>query len=155
MKLAHITILIGFLLSISCKQVDMKQKQKSFIAEKEVQKIGYENAKKTALFEPHKYVKKNLILCDNFKFTIKVDRLADSTLRYICWKKPKPTMAEPDLILKNGFALENNAQDRWEYFFSHDEWNYSIEKIVSGDAQDIIHIFLEIENEGFNQLKVH
>ncbi|WP_420601799.1 hypothetical protein [Flagellimonas sp.] len=89
-------------------------------------------------------VKQNLVLCHNFKFTIRIDQLHNGELRYACWAKPKTIMEKPDLILLDGYVQDNVNQDRFEYYFTNGEYTYIIEKIISGEYDRTVHIFLEI-----------
>lgn len=151
MKAFYLVMVIAPLLHTSCNQVDSKGK----LNEVELQLANIQEAlehtenerdMKTSLVELYKNVKTNLILCDNFEFTIRIDQLVDGSLRYTCWKKPKSTYDTPDFLLDFGTKLENSTDDRQEYLFSNAEWNYSVERIVSKDSSNTVHIFLEVQN---------
>ncbi len=103
---------------------------------------------KVALIEFYKKVKNNLVLCDNFKYILRVDRLHNGDFRYACWKKPKTTFDRPDLVLRNGHVVENGKTDSEEYLFFEGDWTYSVEKITVKEHHEIVHIFLEIHNRG-------
>ncbi|WP_190808764.1 hypothetical protein [Flagellimonas sp. S3867] len=151
MRVYYIVPLIVFLLLACCDNSNTKDK----LSQTEEIHVGYQKEilnendgdMKKALLEYDKNVKTNLVLCDNFEFTIRVDRLMDHSLRYACWKKPKSAYDVPDFIINNGVIFENTLDDRKEYTFSNTDWNYSIERIISLDAPEVVHIFLEIHNK--------
>lgn len=103
---------------------------------------------KMELIEFYKSANQNLVLCDNFKYTIRVDRLHSDDFRYACWKKPKTTFDKPDLVLRNGHLAENGKTDSEEYLFQEGGWTYSVEKITTKGSYEEVHIFLEIYNNG-------
>ncbi|MGW9686311.1 hypothetical protein [Flagellimonas sp. 2504JD1-5] len=124
-----------------------KVEQQLIQAPKHVKAEANQTEQEMALLELYKNVKANLILCDNFEFTIRIDRLVDNSIRYVCWKKPNSTSNAPNLIIKNGVSVKNTPADRQEYVFSQEDWNYAVEKIISNDARGINHIFLEIQDK--------
>ncbi|MEZ4810892.1 MAG: hypothetical protein R2819_11095 [Allomuricauda sp.] len=84
--------------------------------------------------------KRNLVLCGNQEFIIKIDELHNRKLRYTCWKRPKTPMEAPDLILLNGSMRESMEPDKTEFVFPFGEWTYTLEKI---ETSSTIHIYLE------------
>ena len=55
-------------------------------------------------------------------YRARVDRMADSTYRYVSWKN-KATMADtPDIILHNGIYNEESG----DYSFKHGEYEYIV-----------------------------
>lgn len=152
MKAFHFVMAIVLLSHISCNRVDHKGKLDQVVlelvnAQEALKHTENERDMKTSLIELYKNVKTNLVLCDNFDFTIRVDRLVNDSLRYTCWKKPKSTYDIPDFVLDFGIRLENSTDDRQEYLFSNADWNYSVERIISKDVSNTVHIFLEVKNK--------
>ena len=88
--------------------------------------------------------KQNLVLCGNHEFIIKIDRLQNKKIRYLCWKRPKTFLQPPDLILLNGEIKNPKKKDALEIVFSCAAWTYTIEKI---ETKFTIHIFLETKRK--------
>lgn len=150
MRAFHFVMVTVLLFHISCNQVDSKGKLDQIElqlanVQETLEHTENERDMKTSLIELYKNVKTNLVLCDNFEFTIRVDQLINDSLRYTCWKKPKSAYDIPDFVIDYGTKLENSTDDRQEYLFSDADWNYSIERIISKDAHNTVHIFLELQ----------
>ncbi|MDC6364721.1 MULTISPECIES: hypothetical protein [Flavobacteriaceae] len=84
---------------------------------------------------------KNLVLCGNHEFIIKVDLLHNQKLRYLCWKRPKTILDMPDLILLNGIMQPRDGHEVFEVIFKYMEFSYTVEKIKTTSTT---HIFVEI-----------
>ncbi|WP_222984222.1 hypothetical protein [Flagellimonas meishanensis] len=91
--------------------------------------------------------KQNLVLCSNQEFIIKVDELQNQKIRYRCWRRPKTTMEDPDLILLNGSIRVFEPADKMEFVFPFGERTYVLEKIMPQNEQNTSHIFLEVSDD--------
>ena len=89
---------------------------------------------------------KNLILCGNHDFIIKVDKLQNQKIRYACWRKPKHISEPPDLILLNGHIRFFEQFDKYEFVFPFGKWTYVIEQIIPQDKHISSQIFLEVSD---------
>lgn len=149
MKGNRIVFLSALFCYTSCHYVNPKVKLNQSKQQLEMEQKSYEasikdTTMKMELVELYKNVQTNLVLCDNFEYTISVDRLLNNSIRYVCWKKPKSTLDTPDFIIENGIMVDHRTTDRKEYIFSNSNSTYSIEKIISNDSNHTVHIFLEI-----------
>ena len=67
-------------------------------------------------------------------------------MRYLCWHASKGILSQPSLILHGTVEKDPNG-DKAEYIFTHGEWTYSLEQIVTKDNPTESHIFLEVEDQ--------
>ena len=79
---------------------------------------------KRAIGDPNIYpsIQNYAVLISEFKtrgYRIRLHRLKDGGLQYICWKKSRPVTSKPDLILNNGVKKKNlyifTTKDGYEY----------------------------------------
>ncbi|MDN3491730.1 hypothetical protein [Winogradskyella bathintestinalis] len=90
----------------------------------------------------------NSIHSENSKFTIKIDKLKDGTLRYMSWNKPNTTSDRPSLVLYNGAIEQQNKYGLgYDYRFENGEYLYLIENNISTTSSKRVILKLYIDNE--------
>lgn len=117
------------------------EKQKNEL--KELEKT--EENHNSVLFNPNNGVDRNLVLCKNSKFLIRVDLMEDGELRYISWNLPKQQNDTPSLILRNGYTEKKGTMGGYDYIFRNAEWTYVIEDNQMGESIESIGIFLRLQ----------
>lgn len=95
-------------------------------------------------FDPNSNVRGNLIHCENEKYTIRIDRMANDDLRYTSWNKPKTESDNPDLILNNPEVEKQGSGGGYIYAFKKGEWSYIIEDNRMGESDEMIGKFLKL-----------
>jgi len=144
-----ISSIIMLLFIFSCKQSDKEnqllQKEAELIKKEELLNSKRKQLEgKELLVKLNSDVKRNVIHCDNKKFTIKIDRLKNGELRYLSWNKPKTISEEPDLILYDGKVEQQGSGGGYHYFFTNGDWRYTIENNLMGETAESIGIFLKL-----------
>jgi hypothetical protein len=75
--------------------------------------------------------KENIIHSENSKFTVKVDKLKNGTIRYTSWNKPNTTKDRPSLVLYNRvIEQQNKYASGFDYRFENGKYLYIIENNI-------------------------
>ena len=86
----------------------------------------------------------NILVAESEKFIIRIDLLADNSLRYVSWSKPKSISDKPDLILFNGNQEFQGTAGGILYTFKNSNWTYLInQRDICADDEDC-GLFLEL-----------
>lgn len=124
-----------FVYIISCNQdkaqdndapeVSVHEGSKSTDATNDLDTAKAEYKPEEPSFDSEAGVADNVVLCENSKYTIRVDRMNNNNLRYACWNKPKLMSETPSLELDNGKLRDEGSWGR-AYSFSNNGWEYQI-----------------------------
>lgn len=90
----------------------------------------------------------NIINSENEKFTIKVDKLKNGTLRYMSWNKPNTTNDQPSLVLYGGEVEQQNKYGSgFDYRFENGAYLYIIENNIETTSNKRLMLRLYKDNE--------
>ena len=153
-KILSLVILISFFSckksgkenNLNQKETELTQKENRLESKTKELKVKEQILKLNSEFE------KNIIHCENEKFTIKVDKLKNGDLRYISWNKPKTISDEPNLILYDGKVERQGTGGGFHYIFKSEDWNYIVENNFMGETTESMGIFLKLLNNGKQKL---
>jgi hypothetical protein len=162
MKNLGILLVSTFLILVSCTKSqnndDLVEKENELlkreleIAKRENELNDFQKKKsENEVFNPESEVAMNLIYCENEKFTIRVDRLKNETIRYLSWNKPNRIDTNPNLILNDGIIDKQGTMGGYNYIFKNNEWTYIIEDLQMGETMESMGIFLKL-TQNDNQL---
>lgn len=87
---------------------------------------------------------RNIVVCENEKFLVRVDLMEDEKLRYVCWSKPKQISDKPDLILYNGVQEFQGTMGGVTYTFQNDNYYYQIDEVNMAETEEKAGVFLRI-----------
>ncbi|MEO2051330.1 MAG: hypothetical protein ABGX00_06165 [Allomuricauda sp.] len=90
-------------------------------------------------------IERILLFCGNGTYIVRIDLLKNLSIRYLCWHTNKGLLSPPCLVLDNGRMTRSGTDDeKTEFFFEHEDWTFSVERIVPKDYPVVSHIFLEV-----------
>ncbi|WP_421750306.1 hypothetical protein [Croceimicrobium sp.] len=88
--------------------------------------------------------KENILVCQNKKFLIRIDRLENNELRYCSWSETKTISDPPDLILFQGKEEFQGTMGGVNYVFSNGEWTYSLDQVQMAESIENLGLFLRL-----------
>jgi len=88
--------------------------------------------------------KENILVCQNKKFLIRIDRLENNELRYCSWSKNKTISDPPDLILFQGKEEFQGTMGGVNYVFSNGDWTYSLDQVQMAESIENLGLFLRL-----------
>ncbi|MEH6681066.1 MAG: hypothetical protein V7724_10995 [Sediminicola sp.] len=97
-------------------------------------------------------IKMNLIHATSEKYIVTVDRLANDTIRYTAWNRPKTVEDNPDLVLYNGTIDKQGTGGGYHFIFKNGDWRYTVENNLMGETMESMGVFLKLEQNGQEKL---
>ena len=97
--------------------------------------------------------KMNELVCETDRFTIRIDEMADSSLRYVSWSKSKTFKDKPDLVINNGSYQFQGTRGGMIYTFINNDWTYELDRVTMAESDDQYGLFLTIYQNGQQKSK--
>lgn len=98
--------------------------------------------------------RENILVAESDKFIIRLDVLADHTLRYASWSKPKNISEKPDLVLFKG-EREFEGTDGPEVFaFKNSDWIYRLSRSGTCSGYEDCGLFLKVLLNDQEKIKI-
>jgi hypothetical protein len=90
-------------------------------------------SERESLHESLKQFKEPIMIMFTQKFSIRIDRMANGTYRYACWKRSEAMSTKPDLVIENGTFVPEGSGGNCHYSFVNGEYSYKCGIVVIGE----------------------
>ncbi len=89
--------------------------------------------------------KRNVLVWESAKFTIRIDEMENNDLRYISWSKPKTIADAPDLVIFGGELDTHGTMGGIFFTFKSKEWTYIADEVDMAESVEQEGLFLRVK----------
>lgn len=97
--------------------------------------------------------KRNIIVGKSDKLLVRVDLMANDSIRYVSWSKGKSISEKPDLVLLNGKQESQGTMGGCTWIFKNGDWTYIVDDVemCADDSPKDCGLFLRLQSKGVDK----